>query len=206
MTNVNITYGVSNNTSPPSSTLTAISMPIPGVPASPPPDPEKHCLLGVWFEIDDRTPFGDAVAAKLPSGASANGLWNVSQATYAALAAQSPGMVSSVCTILKQADKEGRDVVTGIVSANTRRGAATSPRPKRANLDDLQQRCRNLIVQIATLSDDGPLSEGAVKELSKTYAALQAERDEAFAAFAEIDGCLSIGRAIVIESTMEGGA
>lgn len=151
-------------------------------------------LLGVRLVVDVGATDGDAV---FDSDA-----WHLNWDTYYALRSRSVGVQASIIDILKQARKEGRKVVSGIVTVDSRRPAPGQARKQRANLDDLSARAKALVVQIATLLDAGALDEGQVSELTRTYAALQAERDALNDDLDEIDTHLSMGRGLVIEFTV----
>lgn len=89
-------------------------------------------------------------------------------------------------------------MVKATVTHNPRR-PAPAIRPRKGDLHDLVERTKRMVVQIATMSDKGPIPDGQVSELSKTYAALQSEFDEAMGEVEEIKDNLSIMRAIMFE-------
>lgn len=159
--------------------------------------PEVHVLMGLKFAIVDTTPFGDAVLS--PSD---NLCWEVSAETWERLSQRSNGMKHGVVQMIRNAQSGGERLVKGIVQPGARRGQVVAQRPRRSNIDGLAERARGLMVQIATLSDAGPIPDGQMKEITKTYASLQTELDEVKGALAEIEENLSIGRAIIFEYTM----
>ena len=89
-------------------------------------------------------------------------------------------------------------MVAGRVTNNPRR-PPPAPRPRKGDLHDLRERTQALVVQIATMSDKGPIPDGQVAELSKSYAALQEEFNEAMSEVESIKENLSIMRAIMFE-------
>lgn len=156
----------------------------------------EHTMMGLIFAIDDATPFGDVVLDPVDLKA-----WLISSETWSSLTLRSPGIKQSVCQIIRNAQSQGSRLVKGVVSPGGRRGQQVSQRPRRG-MDDLAERARGLMVQIATLSDAGPIPDGQMSEITKTYAALQGELDDVKAHLAEIEENLSIGRAIIFEYTM----
>ena len=124
--------------------------------------------------------------------------WIVHQNTYDAMRAGTPDSVQRQISELRRARREGRQVVKAQVTNNPRRPAAT-PRPRKGDLHDLRERTQALVVQIAAMSDKGPIPDGQVAELSKTYAALQAEFDAAMGEVEQVKENLSIMRAIMFE-------
>lgn len=124
--------------------------------------------------------------------------WITTQATYDGMRAGTPDATQRQIRELRTARREGRQVVKAQVTHNPRRPAGT-PRPRKGDLHDLVERTKRLVVQIATMSDKGPIPDGQVGELSKSYAALQAEFDEAMNEVEEIKENLSIMRAVMFE-------
>lgn len=171
------------------------------------PAPEVVTLLGRKLYVDDSgsTPDGDfALIGHLyarPDGTTLRKVdgWKCSRATYVALREQNPDHTARAMNRLKIAEiRGGETVVQGVVRVDARRPAAAQ-KPNRGNIADLRERSQRLVVQIATMSDSGPIPDGQVAELSKSYAALQAELDEALD---EVDAAkenLSIIRAVMIE-------
>lgn len=158
----------------------------------PQPAPEAT-LLGVKFIIG----VGNQMVGEF-WWSDADQAWVTTQNTYDQLRAGSNTEVQRQINELRKARREGRQVVKAQVTHNPRRPAGT-PRARKGDLLDLAERTQRMVVQIATMSDKGPIPDGQVAELSKTYAALQAEFDEAMGHVEQIKENLSIMRAIMFE-------
>lgn len=156
-----------------------------------------YTLLGERFAHVNGIPQGDAEFDATFQG------WVVSEATWNEIKSRSQGTQLSIVQKLRQARKEGSRVVAGVVQFDARRRAPVQQvKGARGILESLNERARGLVRQIAELTDAGPIPEGQMAELTKTVAALQAERDEAVALLSEIEGNLSLGRGLVIEYSM----
>lgn len=124
--------------------------------------------------------------------------WRCTQEMFDHLRAGSPDAAQREIKRLRAAQQAGDTVVQGKVSNNPRR-PTPAPRPRKGDLHDLRERTQALVVQIAAMSDKGPIPDGQVAELSKSYAALQAEFDDAMNEVELIKENLSIMRAIMFE-------
>lgn len=153
-------------------------------------------LLGLRLVQDDMVPFGDVVRPSVLDD------FRCSAETYASIRAQSNGMVQSIAQMLREAARRGDTVVSKVVSKSSRPGTVPSMRPRKANLDDLADRCKSLVMQMAAMLDDGPIPPGTLQELQKSYSALQTEMDGVRAQFDSIDSNLSMMRGVIIESVM----
>lgn len=154
-----------------------------------------YTLLGERVVIDPQVPFGDITWN--------GGMWFASAETYTEIRSRSAGTQQSIVSRMRQSRKEGKNVVAGVVQHDPRR-RASGPRQAGAkgDLESLAERSKGLVRQIGELLDVGPIPDGTMAELTKTVAAMQAERDAIAEALSEIDGNLSLGRGLVIEFSM----
>lgn len=153
---------------------------------------QEMTLLGVKFILAPGRPDGEY------HWSDADTSWVTSEATYSQLRASSNDDVAKEIRRLREAQRRREPVVKARVTENRSRPQAT-PRQRKGDLSDLAERTQRMVVQIATMSDKGPIPDGQVAELSKSYAALQAEFDETLGYVEAIKDNLSIMRAIMFE-------
>ena len=160
-----------------------------------------HTLFGERFVIDSTpgsVPMGDVVWVKAAQGQPFSGAWLIHPESWAELNRKSNGMKHSLVQIIASARKEGRTVVAGVVVHNGKK-PAPAQKKRHANLDEMSDRAKGLIVQIGTLLDAGPIPDGTMAEISQTYAALQTEYERLMEQMGEIETHLSMARGLVIE-------
>lgn len=162
-----------------------------------PTQPIVWTIMGERFVQDDNQPFGDLIFDSRSAG------WLVSAQTYQEIRSRSTGTIQSIVMKVRQARKEGSPVVAGVVQHDPRRAVrSTAKVAAKGDLESLAERSNSLVRQIAELLDAGPIPDGTMAELTKTVAAMQAERDAIADALSVIDANLSLGRGLVIEFSM----
>lgn len=147
-------------------------------------------ISGEGFVQGD-SPDGDAILCH--DHLSSRLVWRVNPATLDAIQSLSPTLRAAKVAELKRTREGGGTVASGVVKPNTRRGAPTRERP--VSLQPLIDRAQALVTSIIGL--DNP-NDGQVGEITKSVVALQAERDAIAEQLEELDGHLSIGRAVIL--------